>query len=302
MSRERYHHTHHHHHGTDRGAGGLRMAFFLNLGFTVVEIAGGLLTNSVAILSDAVHDLGDSVSLLFSWSMDRVSRRRRTGTQTFGYKRYSVLGAVVSAAVLLVGSVFIMLEAVPRLFEPEAVHPEGMLPLALAGIAFNLLAVLRLRGGSSLNQRVVMLHLLEDVLGWVGVLVVSVVLFFADVPILDPILSIAVTVFVLSRIWPRLRHALGVFLQYAPSDIDIEGIEAQVEAMPHVRGLHDMHLWSLDGSYHLFSTHVVVDDDLKLSALEELKSGIKAALAERGIHHVTLEFESEAAGCRECDL
>lgn len=302
MSRNHDHHHHHHQHGTDRDAGGFRIAFFLNLGFTVIEIVGGLLTNSVAILSDAVHDLGDSVSLLFSWSMDRVSRRRRTGTQTFGSKRYSVLGAIVSAAVLLVGSVFIMVEAVPRLFEPEAVHPEGMLPLALAGIAFNLLAVLRLRGGSSLNRRVVMLHLLEDVLGWVGVLVVSVVLLFAEVPILDPMLSIAVTIFVLSRIWPRLRHAVGVFLQHAPSDIDIEDIEAEVEAMPHVRSLHDMHLWSLDGSYHLFSTHVVVDDDLKLSSLEELKSGIKSALAERGIHHVTLEFESEATGCLECDL
>jgi cobalt-zinc-cadmium efflux system protein len=293
---------HHHHHEGEESSGAFRVAFFLNLGFTFVEIVGGLLTNSVAILADAVHDLGDSVSLLFSWSMERVATRRRTEKQTFGYKRYSVLGAVVSGGVLLVGSVFVMLEAVPRLFEPEAVHPEGMLALAVAGIGFNLLAVLRMRGGEKLNQRVVMLHLLEDVLGWAGVLVVSVVLLFADLPILDPLLSVAVTVFVLSRIVPRLRHAIGVFLQYAPSDIDIGSIEEEVTEMRHVRSLHDMHLWSLDGNYHLFSTHVVVDDDLKLSALEELQAKIKGALARRGVHHVTLEFESDRAGCAECDL
>ena len=143
-------HDHHHHHAhevQESDVGAFRVAFFLNLVFTVVELIGGLFTNSVAILSDAVHDLGDSISLLFSLAMERIAGRRRTPKQTFGYKRYSVLGAIVSAAVLLVGSIFVMMEAVPRLFAPETVHPEGMLPLAVAGIAFNLLAVLRLRGG-----------------------------------------------------------------------------------------------------------------------------------------------------------
>ncbi|MFP4373431.1 MAG: cation diffusion facilitator family transporter [Spirochaetaceae bacterium] len=287
-------------HGEDTGA--FRGAFFLNLVFTVIELIGGLLTNSVAILSDAVHDLGDSVSLLFSWAMERVAGRPRTPKQTFGYKRYSLLGAIVGAAVLLVGSVFVMMEAVPRLFAPEAVHPEGMLPLAVAGMTFNLLAVLRLRGGKKLNHRVVVLHFMEDVLGWVGVFVVSVVLLFADLPILDPILSVVVTLYVLSRIVPRLKHALGVFMQYAPADVDTGRIESRISAIEHVEGLHDVHVWSLDGSYNLFSSHVVVDGDLSLSDLEGLKARIKSTLAELGIHHVTLEFEAAAAGCTECDL
>ena len=177
-----------------------------------------------------------------------------------------------------------------------------MLPLALAGIGFNLLAVLKLRGGGSVNRRVVLLHLLEDVLGWIGVLVVSIVLFFVDLPILDPILSIAVTVFVLSRIIPRLRSALGVFLQYAPDEVDVRTVEQTVTAIAHVQSLHDVHLWSLDGSYNLLSTHVVVDSDLNLSALEGVKVQIKEALAGLGIEHATLEFESDAAGCAECDL
>jgi cobalt-zinc-cadmium efflux system protein len=303
MSHDHHHHHHHHAHEAHEGdVGAFRVAFFLNLTFTVVELIGGLLTNSVAILSDAVHDLGDSISLLFSWAMERIAGRRRTPQQTFGYKRYSVLGAIVSAAVLLVGSIFVMMEAIPRLFAPEAVHPEGMLPLAVAGIAFNLLAVLRLRGGEKLNRRVVVLHLMEDVLGWIGVLVVSIVLLFADLPVLDPILSVAVTLFVLWRIVPRLRHALGVFMQYAPAEIDIGHIESQLTGMDHVEGLHDVHAWSLDGSYHLFSSHVVVDEDLSLSELEALKASIKSTLSQWGIHHVTLEFEIGAAGCAECDL
>ena len=296
---------HGHEHGVpsfERNAGGFRAAFYLNLVFTVVELVGGLLTNSVAILSDAVHDLGDSVSLLFSWNMERVSTRKRTERRTFGFKRYSVLGAVVSAAVLLAGSVFVMLEAVPRLFDPEAVVAEGMLPLAVAGIGFNVAAVLKLRGGGKINHRVVLLHLLEDVLGWVGVLVVSVVLLFVDVPVLDPILSVAVTVFVLARIYPRLKEALSVFLQHAPEDIDVDSVRADIEALPHIEELHDMHVWSLDGSYNLFSAHVVVDADLSLSRLNELKTRIKSMLGDRGVHHATLEFEAHAEGCAECDL
>ncbi|MFP4011235.1 MAG: cation diffusion facilitator family transporter [Spirochaetaceae bacterium] len=296
------HEPQHAHAHDDPGAGGFRVAFFLNLVFTLVEFVGGMLTNSVAILADAVHDLGDSVSLLFSWSMERISRRPRTDRQTFGYKRYSVLGAVVSAAVLLLGSVFVLMEAVPRLFDPEPVLPEGMIPLAVAGVGFNLAAVLRLRRGGKLNHRVVLLHLLEDVLGWIGVFVVGVVMLFADVPVLDPILSVAVTVFVLSRIVPRLRSALGVFLQYAPSGIALGHIEEEVKAFPQVLGVHDLHVWSLDGSYNLLSTHVVVDENMSLGGLEELKARIKERLAGWDIHHVTLEFEPESASCVECEL
>lgn len=292
----------HHHHDEHGGASGFGGAFWLNLVFTLIEVVGGVLTNSVAILSDAVHDLGDSIALAFSWAMERMSRRERTKKHTFGFKRYSVLGAVVSAVVLLVGSVFILSEAVPRLWNPEAVKAGGMLPMAVAGITFNGLAALRLRGGTGMNRRVVLLHLLEDILGWIGVLVVSIVLLFADLPILDPILSIVITVFVLSRIVPRLRQAAGVFLQSAPENVDIGTIERRLEAFPHVLELHDVHAWTLDGNYNLFSSHVVVDEDVNLGALDELKTRMKRELERFGVHHATLEFETAAAGCADCDL
>ena len=295
-------HGHGDHSHISEGEVGLRGAFFLNLGFTVLEIVGGILTNSVAILSDAVHDFGDSFTLGVSWYLERYSSREPTERQTFGYKRFSLMGALLSALVLLVGSVFILLEAVPRLWKPEQVDPRGMLPLAVVGITVNLVAVLRLRSGKKLNQRVILLHLLEDLLGWIGVLIVSVLLFFVDLPILDPILSIAITVFVLSRIIPHLRRTLRVFLQYAPEDIEIGEIKNRLGEIEEIEEVHDVHLWSLDGNYTLFSAHVVLGKNTDLSGQEEIKKRIKSVLKEMQIQHVTLEFEPSAAACGECDI
>jgi cobalt-zinc-cadmium efflux system protein len=295
-------HGHHDHAHSHEGEVGLRGAFFLNLGFAVVELVGGILTNSVAILSDAVHDFGDSFTLGVSWYLERYSSREPTDRQTFGYKRFSLMGALLSALVLLIGSVFILLEAVPRLWNPEEVNPEGMLPLAVVGITVNLIAALRLRGGKKLNQRVILLHLLEDLLGWVGVLVVSVILLFVDLPILDPILSIAITVFVLSRIIPHLRRTLRVFLQYAPDDIEIQEVKDRLSEMEEIKEVHDVHLWSLDGNYTLFSAHIVLTRDTDLSEQEEIKRRIKDVLKSMQIQHATLEFEPSVAACEECDI
>ncbi len=295
-------HGHHDHAHAREGEVGLKGAFFLNLGFTLVEIVGGILTNSVAILSDAVHDFGDSITLAVSWYLERYSSREPTDRQTFGYKRFSLMGALLSALVLLVGSVFILLEAVPRLWNPEQVDPRGMLPLAVVGITVNLIAVLRLRSGKKLNQRVILLHLVEDILGWVGVFIVSMVLLFVNLPILDPILSIAITVFVLSRIIPHLRRTLRVFLQYAPEDIEIEEVKVRLAEIEEIKGVHDVHLWSLDGNYTLFSAHVVLDKNTDLGEQEDIKKRIKGVLKSMQIQHVTLEFEPSSAACDECDI
>jgi len=166
-------HDHNHNHSTLKN---IRWAFFLNLSFSAIEVAGGILTNSVAILSDAVHDIGDSVTLGSSWFLEKLSTRMSNQRQTYGYKRYSLLSAIINAVVLITGSVFVLAEAVPRLIHPEETRPEGMLLLAVVGIIVNLLAVLRLRGGKKMNERVVLLHLLEDILGWLGVLIVGRIL------------------------------------------------------------------------------------------------------------------------------
>ncbi len=295
------HHDHHHHgHGEDDG--GLGLAFFLNVIFAVIELVGGLWTNSIAIVSDAVHDFGDSLSIAFAWTMDRLSARRSSETLTFGYRRYRLLGALVTGLVLLGGSVFILTEAIPRLFAPEAVEPRGMLPLALLGIAVNGIAAFRLRGNTDANRRVVTLHLLEDILGWVAVLIVSIVLFFVDLPILDPILSIAITLFILSRIVPSLRRVLQVFLQHAPPGLRTAELREVLEGIEGVAEVHHVHVWTLDGEYNLLSAHLVMEGNPPLNALEKAKASAKARLEEKSVQHVTLEFEAQEAGCRDCDL
>ncbi|MFW5843323.1 MAG: cation diffusion facilitator family transporter [Spirochaetota bacterium] len=292
----------HHHHEHKEGDGGLRLAFFLNVVFAVIELVGGLWTNSIAIVSDAVHDFGDSLSIAFAWTMNRLSARRSSETLTFGYRRYRLLGALVTGLVLLGGSVFILTEAIPRLFAPEAVEPRGMLPLALLGIAVNGVAAFRLRGNTDANRRVVTLHLMEDILGWVAVLVVSIVLFFVDLPILDPILSVGITLFILSRILPSLRRVLRVFLQHAPAGVPTSELRGALEDLEGVAEVHHVHVWTLDGEYNLLSAHLVMEGNPPLDALEETKASAKERLGEKGIQHVTLEFEAQQAGCRDCDL
>lgn len=291
-------HGHHHHDDTKN----ISFAFFLNLFFTCIEIVGGLLTNSVAILSDAIHDLGDSITLGISWGMEKVSQKKGTPKLTFGYKRYSLLGALISSLVLLLGSVYILVQAVGRIRNPESVHTTGMLIIAVVGVVINGAAVLRLKGGHKLNQRVVMLHLLEDVLGWIAVLIVSIVLQFYDLPILDPIMSICITIFVLFKIYPNIKSTLKIFLQYSPDDIDVKAIKEDIMLIPEVVDVHDVHLWSIDGNYNIFSSHIRTDIDVSLSKVEDLKTRIKDLLTSFGIEHATLEFEFSDSNCVHCDL
>ena len=295
------HHGHSHYHPGE-SASSIRTAFFLNLSFTIIEIVGGLLTNSVAILSDAVHDLGDSIALALSWRLEHLAGRGADHRRTFGYRRYSVLGALVSALILVAGSTYILLEAIPRILQPESVSELGMLAIAVVGVVVNLLAVLRLRGGSKLNQRVVFLHLIEDVLGWLAVLVASIVMMFVDVPVLDPILSIAITVFVLAKIIPNLRATLRVFLQFAPDGVDVREIASHLGALESVVGVHDLHAWSLDGEYTILSAHVVVDKEVDWSEFEALKSRLRAEARKHGINHTTFEFEPSDRVCDQCEL
>lgn len=292
-------HDHHHHHTNDSN---ISTAFWINLIFTVIEIVGGILTNSIAVLSDAVHDLGDSVSLLFSLLMEKLSRKSRDEKLTFGYKRYSLLGAFFSALVLVIGSTFIIYKAIPRIMSVEEVNEKGMLLMSIIGILFNGLAVFRLRKDKSLNSKVVYMHLMEDVLGWISILIVSIVMMFFDLPILDPILSVVISIFVLSRIIPTFMKIGRIFLQYKPDDFEIQDIKNQIEDHSLVREVHDMHLWSLDGTHHIFSCHIVYKQEAKLEELHQLKKEVRKFLEDSGINHSTLEFENETESelCSPC--
>jgi cobalt-zinc-cadmium efflux system protein len=243
-------HTQSHAHGD---TGNIRLAFCLNLGFTLFEFTG-----SVAILVDAVHDLGDSVALGFSWWMEHFSRRGASQHYSYGHERFTLLGALVNAGVLVGGSLFVLSEAIPQLWNPTEPYAAGMLVIAIIGVLVNGVAVLRLRGSRGLNAEVMGWHLLEDVSGWLAVLLVSIILLFTDWYILDPLLSILITLWVGYNAACNLTNTLRILLQAVPPEVDLEQVDRQLQALPGVRSTHHTHIWSLDGQRNVLTTHMVV--------------------------------------------
>lgn len=296
------HHHHGHHHGADT-TGNLKAALFLNAGFALIELIGGLWTGSLAILSDALHDLGDSISLAMAWFLQRLSLRHSDSRFSYGYRRFSLLGALLNTVILVGGSLYVLSEAIPRLRDPVQPHAQGMFALAILGIAINGLAAYRLSRDESLNARAVTLHLMEDVLGWVGVLVVSIVLLFRDLAILDPILSIVISLWVIYNAVRALHQAAALFLQAVPEGIDLEAMEQRLARIPGVLSVHHTHVWSLDGTRHVFSTHLVVPEEASAAELLRIKCAARELIDDPAIVHTTfeLEFLGEACGVRDLD-
>jgi len=290
------HHNHIHDHKAESN---LKMAFWLNALFALVEIAGGIFTNSIAILSDAFHDLGDSVALGLAWYFQRFSAKRRDNIYTYGYKRYSLLGASLSAVVLLAGSVIIITNAIPRLINPQPVHIQGMMYLAIVGILINGLAMFKLKTGETQNEKVISLHLLEDVMGWVAVLVASIVMKFYDIPILDPLLSLFITAFILFRIFGNMRQTFRIFMQATPSKEQVDHFRTHLASITGILDIHDMHFWTMDGSYNIASLHVSVDPEMTVSETETVKLDVRTFLEKEGFAHSTIEIEP---GGKNCEL
>ena len=286
---------HHHHHSSTEN---IKVAFFLNLGFTLLEIVGGIFTNSVAILSDAVHDLGDTFSLGLAWYLDGYSKREGNERYSYGYGRFSLLAAGINVIVLVIGSLLVLSEAIPRLLNPEPTNATGMILFAIGGILVNGMAVFRMKDDQSMNAKVVAWHLLEDVLGWVAVLIVGITLLFVDLYILDPILSILVTLYILYNVIGNLQRTLALFLQATPEDVNIPIIEKQWLALNGVQSVHHTHVWSLDGEHHVLTTHLVVDECAtkeKVIAVKQQSKGLAHELLH--LDHVTIEIEYGEQDC-----
>ena len=292
-------HDHHHHHHTEEelARGNIVFAFWINTAFALVEIVGGFYTNSVAILSDAVHDLGDSLSLGLAYYFQKKSLQKSDVRYTYGYKRFSLLGAFINSLVLTVSSIFIISESVRRLFDPQQPDSTGMMILALIGILANALAMLRLRKGKSINEKVVSLHFLEDVLGWCAVLAGSIVMMFADVPVLDPILSIGISLFILWNVYKNLKATFRILFQGSPEHINEAELNKKLATIPGVRGIHDTHAWSLDGRYNIMTLHVVVNEKFSLAEIQTTKEAVRHSLQHLNFQHITIEVELENEEC-----
>jgi cobalt-zinc-cadmium efflux system protein len=291
-------HSHHHHTiGENEKPTNIVIAFWLNTLFALIEIIGGLYTNSMAILSDAVHDLGDSLSLGFAYYFHKKSKQKSDATYSYGYRRFSLLGAIINAVILTVSSVFIIYESVQRLWNPEQPDAGGMIVLAILGVLINGLAMIRLQKGNSINEKVVSLHFLEDVLGWVAVLIGSIVMWFTAVPILDPILSLLISAYILFNIYKNLKATLRILLQGKPETFDENDLRKKITAVPGVRDMHDLHFWTMDGRYHVVTMHIVVDSGKSLTEIEKIKSEVKHCLLHLDVQHTTIEVESENERC-----
>ncbi len=296
-----HHHGHHHNHSHVPEGSDARIAtaFALNLVFTIIEFIGGVLTNSTAIMADAVHDLGDSLSIGMAWFLARQSRKQASPGFTYGYRRLSLLGAAINGLVLVVGSIWVLTAAIPRLWAPEMPHAQGMFALAILGVLVNGVAAWRLSGGKTLNERVLNWHLIEDVLGWVAVLIVSVVLMFVDWPILDPLLSLAFTVFILVNVVRTLRLTVKLFLQANPDIEETEKLRAALLDIEHVADLHHLHVWSLDGEHNVMTAHLLLDVAISRQVHARVKQAVDEVVSGYGFAHTTVELEQLEERCRD---
>ena len=270
------------------------IAFFLNLAFSVFEFVGGIFTGSVAIVSDAVHDIGDATSIGISFLLEKKSKKQPDEAYTYGYARYSVVGSVITTLILLFGSVMVIYNAVHRIIDPAEINYNGMIIFAVVGVCVNFGAAFLTREGGSLNQKAVNLHMLEDVLGWAVVLIGAVVMRFTDFSIIDPIMSIGVAIFILVSAIKNLKEVLELFLEKTPQGVDVNEIREHISEIDGVLGVHHIHVWSMDGQSVYATMHIVSCGDP-----HDVKDRVRKKLREHGIGHATLELETEGEHCHE---
>ena len=273
------------------------IAFLLNITFSVFELFGGIFTGSVAIISDSVHDLGDAVSIGFSYFLERKSRKQPDSKYTYGYLRFSVLGGIITTFILLFGSLAVIYNAVLRILNPVEINYNGMIIFAIIGAVVNFGAAYFTREGDSINQKAVNLHMLEDMLGWFVVLIGAIVMKFTEFKLLDPILSIAVAVFILVNAIKNLKDVLDLFLEKTPDNVNINEIVEHIEKIDGVLNVHHIHIRSIDGHNNYATMHIIADGDH-----HEIKDKVRNELEEHGICHATLELETPNEHCHhhEC--
>ena len=280
---------HNHSHAHNKVEENIFIAFILNITFSIIELFGGILTSSVAIISDAVHDAGDALSIGLSYFFEKKSNKDSDKNYTFGYRRYSILGAFITTTIILIGASFVIYNSIIRLFNPVEVNYNGMILLAIFGVVINFLAAYFTKNGESLNQRAVNLHMLEDVLGWVVVLIGSVVIKYTKFYYIDSLMSIGISIFLIIESTKSIKNILDLVLEKVPKGISVEDVVEKVSNIDGIKDVHHIHIWSLDGEKNFATMHVVTDKNVKEEIREELKK--------LGISNTTIEIESTKEVC-----
>ena len=265
------------------------VAFFLNLTYAIVEFIAGGVFGSSAVLADSVHDLGDAISIGISAFLETISNREEDRQYTLGYKRFSLLGALVTAVILITGSILVILENTTKLFNPQPVNDEGILWLGMIAVTINVLASLVVRKGQTKNESILSLHFLEDTLGWLAVILMAIILRFTDWYILDPLLSLVISIFILTKAIPRFWSALKIFLDAVPEGVETGDLEKELEALTNVKSVNQLSIWSMDGLENNAIIHLCLEDWEKMT---ETKNQVRQFLEERGIQNITIEVDT----------
>ena len=266
------------------------LAFFLNLSYAIVEFIAGGVFGSSAVLADSVHDLGDAIAIGISAFLETISNREEDSHYTLGYKRFSLLGAMVTAVILMTGSVLVILGNITKLFHPQAVNDEGILWLGIIAVSVNVIASLVVRKGKTKNESILSLHFLEDTLGWMAVILMAIVLRFTDWYILDPLLSLVISIFILSKAIPRFWSTLKIFLDAVPEGVDIKQVKSDLEQLDHVASLNQLNLWTMDGLEKNAIVHVCLKE---IEQMELCKESIRSKLKDCGFQNITIEIDAD---------
>lgn len=265
------------------------VAFFLNLTYAIVEFIAGGVFGSSAVLADSVHDLGDAIAIGISAFLESISNREEDSHYTLGYKRFSLLGALVTAVILITGSILVILENITKLFNPQPVNDEGILWLGIIAVSINLLSSLVVRKGKTKNESILSLHFLEDTLGWLAVILMAIILRFTDWYILDPLLSLVISIFILTKALTRFWRALKIFLDAVPEGVETGDLEKDLEALTNVKSVNQLSIWSMDGLENNAIIHLCLEDWEKMT---ETKNQVRQLLEERGVQNITIEVDT----------
>ena len=265
------------------------IAFFLNLSYAIVEFIAGGIFGSSAVLADSVHDLGDAIAIGMSALLETISNREEDGKYTLGYKRFSLLGAILTAVILMIGSVLVILENITKIVHPQPVNEEGVLWLGIIAVSINVLASLVVRKGKTKNESILSLHFLEDTLGWLAVILMAIILRFTDWYILDPLLSLVISIFILTKALPRFWSALKIFLDAVPDEVETGDLAKDLEALTNVKSVNQLSIWSMDGLENNALVHICIKD---WEQMMETKEAVRQLLEERGVQNITIEVDS----------
>ncbi len=266
------------------------LAFFLNLSYAIVEFIAGGIFGSSAVLADSIHDLGDAIAIGISAFLETISNREEDRRYTLGYKRFSLLGALVTSVILIIGSILVILENITKIFNPQPVNDEGILWLGIIAVSTNVLASLVVRKGKTKNESILSLHFLEDTLGWLAVILMAIILRFTDWYILDSLLSLVISIFILTKVIPRFWSALKIFLEAVPEGVDIKQVMSDLEGLDNVASLNQLNLWTMDGLEKNAIVHVCLKE---IEQMETCKEFIRNLLKDCGFQNITIEVDAD---------